>query len=294
MAAAAQNESPLPRTTGLRRSGNEKFYTRDVIAKECVTDLARIVQIDPDTDLLLEPSAGSGSFIPYLEPLANCLIALDIEPDSRDILRQDFLTWDGTQIVLPQGGKMITVGNPPFGRQSSVALKFIKHAAKFSKYIAFILPKSFMKQSMQEKVPLGLHLVHQRELDMNAFTINDQPHFVPCVFQIWERREHAPRIRTPPPQPNLFAFANQQSPHHFAVRRVGVNAGTITPYPASQQCNTQTHYFIHLFQTTNISRTISNLQNCQFLESANTVGIKSISKREIVGEYDNLLSSTGI
>ena len=294
MAAAAQNESPSTQTTGLRRSGNEKFYTRDVIAKECVADLARIVQIDPDTDLLLEPSAGSGSFIPYLEPIANCVIALDIEPDSKDVLRQDFLTWDGTSIVLPQGGKIVTVGNPPFGRQSSLALKFIKHAAKFSQYIAFILPKSFMKLSMQEKVPLGLHLVHQRELDMNAFTINDQPHFVPCVFQIWERRAHAPRVRTPPPRSNLFAFASQSTPHHFAVRRVGVNAGTITPYPASQECNTQTHYFIHLLKTTNISQTISNLQMCQFIESENTVGIKSISKREIVGVYDNFLSNTGI
>jgi len=291
MAAAAQNESPLPRTTGLRRSGNEKFYTRDVIAKECVADLVRIVHIDIDTDLLLEPSAGSGSFLPHLEPLANCVIALDIEPECSNVLREDFLTWDGSELKLPLGGKIITVGNPPFGRQSSLALKFIKHAAKFSQYIAFILPKSFMKQSMQDKVPLGLHLVHQRELDMNAFTINDQPHFVPCVFQIWERREHAPRVRTPPPQPNLFTFASQQTPHHFAVRRVGVNTGTITPYPASRECNIQTHYFIHLFQTTHIPNTISNLQNCQFLESANTVGIKSISKREIVEGYDSILKS---
>ena len=291
MAAAAQNEEPLKSTTGLHRSGNEKFYTRDVIAKECVADLARVVMIDPDTDLLLEPSAGSGVFLPHLEPLANCVIALDIEPDSKDVIRQDFLTWDGTSIVLPQGGKIITVGNPPFGRQSSLALKFIKHAAKFSQYIAFILPKSFMKQSMQERVPLGLHLIHQRELDMNAFTINDQPHFVPCVFQIWERREHAPRVRTLPPQPNLFSFASQDTPHHFAVRRVGVNAGTITPYPASQQCNSQTHYFIHLLLTSNISQTISNFQKCQFIESENTVGIKSISKREVVEVYDNCLKS---
>jgi hypothetical protein len=289
MAAAAQNEAPLAPTTGLRRSGNEKFYTRDVIAKECVADLARIVPIDPETDLLLEPSAGSGAFLPHLEPLANCLIAVDIEPECNNVIKQDFLTWNGTEIVLPRGGKIITVGNPPFGRQSSLALKFIKHAAKFSKYIAFILPKSFMKLSMQEKVPLGLHLVHQRELDMNAFTINDQPHFVPCVFQIWERREHAPRVRTPPPQPNLFSFASQQSRHHFAVRRVGVNAGTIIPYPASQECNIQTHYFIHLLQTTNIPHTISNLKKCKFLESENTVGIKSISKREIVEEYESIL-----
>ena len=290
-AATAHSEMPPERSTGLHRSGNEKFYTRDVIAKECVADLAQVVMIDPDTDLLLEPSAGSGAFLPHLEPLANCLIAIDIEPECNDVIKQDFLAWDVSELTLPESGKVITVGNPPFGRQSSLALKFIKHAAKFSQYVAFILPKSFMKQSMQERVPLGLHLIHQRELDMNAFTINDQPHFVPCVFQIWERREHAPRVRTPPPQPNLFAFASQHTPHHFAVRRVGVNAGTITPYPASQQCNSQTHYFIHLLQTTHIPNTISNLERCQFVESENTVGIKSISKREVVAEYESVLCS---
>lgn len=286
--AAASEHSSAP-TTGLRRGGNEKFYTRDVIAKQCVADLAKAVAIDGDRDLLLEPSAGSGAFLPHLEPLANCLIALDVEPESNDVLEQDFLEWDGSELRLPQGGKIITVGNPPFGRQSSLALRFIKHAAKFSACIAFILPKSFMKASMQARVPAEFHLVHQRELDLNAFTIAEQPHFVPCVFQVWVRRGYL-RPRPALQEPSRFAFTARESPHHFALRRVGVNAGTITPYPQSVECSTQTHYFIRLLQTRQVPDSIARLQRCEFEESHNTVGIKSISKREVVGYYEDVLN----
>ena len=285
---AAASERPSAPATGLRRSGNEKFYTRDAIAKQCVTDLVKVVTIDPDKDLLLEPSAGSGAFLPHLERLANCLIALDIEPDSDDVLKQDFLEWDGSELQLPQGGRIITVGNPPFGRQASLAFRFIKHAANFSACIAFILPRSFMKASMQARVPAKFHLVHQRELDLNAFTIADQPHFVPCVFQVWERRGYL-RPRSVLQEPSRFAFTARESPHHFALRRVGVNAGTITPYPRSAECSTQTHYFIRLLQTDNVPALIAQLRMCEFEESQNTVGIKSISKREVVGHYDTIL-----
>jgi hypothetical protein len=277
-------------STGLRRGGNEKFYTRDAIAQQCVADLVKVVTIDPDKDLLLEPSAGSGAFLPHLEQLANCLIALDIEPESNDVLRQDFLAWDGTELQLPRGGRIITVGNPPFGQQASLAFRFIKHAAKFSEFIAFILPRSFMKPSMQARVPLEFHLVHQRELDLNAFTIDDRPHYVPCVFQIWQRHTQL-RPRAVLQAPTRFTFTTREAPHHFALRRVGVNAGTITAYPGSGQCSCQTHYFICLLQTTNIPDIIRRLQVCEFKESQNTVGIKSISKREVVECYDNVLSN---
>ena len=79
-----------------------------------------------------------------------------------------------------------------------------------------------MKQSMQEKVPLNFHLIHQRELDVNAFLINNQTHYVPCVFQIWERREHL-RFKVARPQPKHFEFTTQQTAHNFSLRRVGVN-----------------------------------------------------------------------
>ena len=59
--------------------------------------------------------------------------------------------------------KIHVIGNPPFGRQSSLAIKFIRHSAKFCNTISFILPKSFKKDSMRNKVPLDFHLIHEKE-----------------------------------------------------------------------------------------------------------------------------------
>ena len=56
----------------------DKFYTQVEVAKECI-DLVP----DLDTyDLIIEPSAGNGSFSSQL----NC-IAYDIEPENKDIIK---------------------------------------------------------------------------------------------------------------------------------------------------------------------------------------------------------------
>ena len=48
--------------------------------------------------------------------------------------------------------KIHVIGNPPFGRQSSLAIKFIKKSCSFSDTISFILPKSFKKDSMKKSI----------------------------------------------------------------------------------------------------------------------------------------------
>ena len=52
--------------------------------------------------------------------------------------------------------KIHIIGNPPFGRQSSLAIKFIKKSAEFCDSISFILPKSFKKDSLKKHFPLNL------------------------------------------------------------------------------------------------------------------------------------------
>ena len=94
--------------------------------------------------------------------------------------------------MAPASDKVCFVGNPPFGRQSSLAKKFIKHIASWEKagVIAFILPKSFKKTSMQKCFPINWHLMECYNLPNDSFVIQGQSHNVPCVFQIWEKREY--------------------------------------------------------------------------------------------------------
>jgi len=75
-------------------------------------------------------------------------MAFDIQPDNPAIKEQDFLTLDLDSFNQP----LVFLGNPPFGKQSSLAKKFIKHITKCQNttVIGFILSKSFKKESTQK------------------------------------------------------------------------------------------------------------------------------------------------
>ena len=130
--------------TGKKRQGNDKFYTNPDIALACFNTFKKY--ITHKNCVIIEPAAGNGAF---LSPLADYNYkAYDILPENEGIILQDFLTLDLAQFQTP----LYFIGNPPFGRQSSLAKKFIKHitACVNTAVIGFILPKSFKKESMQK------------------------------------------------------------------------------------------------------------------------------------------------
>ena len=108
------------------------------------------------------------------------LIAFDIQPEAENIQQIDFLEVD----LWAFNSNLHFIGNPPFGRQSSMAKKFIKKitSCKRTKTIAFILPKSF-KNSFQKVFPLNYHLDFQEDIEKNAFLMNGHEYDVPCVFR---------------------------------------------------------------------------------------------------------------
>ena len=60
--------------------GLDKFYTKPEVAKECYDFL--ISKYDIKDKKFLEPSAGNGSFLPFLKDY----IALDIKPENDNII----------------------------------------------------------------------------------------------------------------------------------------------------------------------------------------------------------------
>ena len=138
---------------GLKRDTIDKFYTIDSVVELCINTIKSSISINKK-DLIIEPSAGGGAFIKYLKLLTKKQIFLDIAPQHKEIIKQDYLTFDPLtleDINVTNNSKIHVVGNPPFGRQSSTAKKFIKHITKCenTQMIAFILPKSFKKMSFQ-------------------------------------------------------------------------------------------------------------------------------------------------
>ena len=130
-------------TKGLKRNSIDKFYTKKDIAEKCTNLMSEYLTISKN-DLIIEPSAGNGSFIPYIKKIVNNYMFYDIEPDNEEVIKQDYLKLDYT--LLKKNNKTIhLIGNPPFGRQSSTTIKFVKKSCEYCDSISFILPRSFKK-----------------------------------------------------------------------------------------------------------------------------------------------------
>ena len=51
------------------------------------------------------------------------------------------------------------LGNPPFGKNCSLAIKFFNKAAEFADLIAFIIPRTFKRISIQNKLNLNFSFI---------------------------------------------------------------------------------------------------------------------------------------
>jgi hypothetical protein len=267
---------------GLKRNTIDKFYTKPNIAELCINVIKQFINI-LDNDLIIEPSAGNGSFISYIKGISNNYIFYDLEPAHDEIIKQDFILIDYEKIKKEYPNIHI-IGNPPFGRQSSLAIKFIKLSCKFATSICFILPKSFKKESMQKHFSRNYHLIYEMDLDKNSFLVNNNEIDIPCIFQIWQYKEI---FRSAPIKqiPIEFKFVKKEDSPDISFRRVGVNAGTISKEIHNK--NYQSHYFIK-FNNNNIDENLKKLKDLNFKHN-NTVGPKSISKQEIIKEFNKLL-----
>jgi hypothetical protein len=273
----------MQRKTGLHRVTTDVFYTKPEIAQVCLDRVRQHCQIS-SYDLILEPSAGSGAFSNLLLPLP--VVAYDIAPAHCSIQQADFLT---VSLDLFQNKRVLVVGNPPFGRQSSLAKKFIRRSATIAQTIAFILPKSFKKESLRITFPLNFHLIDEMDLPVNSFTVEERPHDVPCVFQIWDRRDH-PREIPQKVQPQGFVYVKTTENPDFSLRRVGVYAGTLSD---DLNKSVESHYFIRLNhevkEKLGWKEEFIRRFNQHVFDHNNTVGAKSISKQEFTAVINRIL-----
>ena len=257
--------------TGKYRNTKDQYYTNPIVAKVCVDILKKYAT---EERTWIEPSAGAGVFLD-LVPHA---IGYDIDPKDERIFKQDFL-----ETSVPENA--VVFGNPPFGRQASIAKKFIKHSAEKASVIALILPKSFIKPSMQKAFPLSFHLIESVHLPEDAFIVNGAAYSVPCVFQVWMRKQ-TDRRPAEAEHPFGFSFVKESDRYDIAFRRVGFYAGKCS-LPGSHSA--QSHYFIKLEDVRNVSRILEESQKQWFV--ANTAGPNSISKGEACVFLNDIIGS---
>jgi hypothetical protein len=257
--------------TGKQRTNmKEQFYTDESVAIQCIQHLLSALPVS-ENYLWIEPSAGNGAFLHNVPNHIQC-VGIDIDPKAPDIQQGDFLKW-----TPPKTNQNIVIfGNPPFGRQSTIAKSFISRSCKFATIIAFILPKSFVKPSMYNAFDTHFHLVSSTELAKNSFRINDNKYDVPCVFQIWIRRETHREIDEKV-APCGFQYVKHTEPYDIALRRVGGLAGKCYPNNGTIYSQ-QSHYFLRFDAGFNDS--IYEKIN-MYVFPSNTVGPRSLSKSEV-------------
>jgi len=264
------------------KSELDKFYTKPSVADILINKINL-----NEYGLVIEPSCGDGSFFNQLNH--NNKIGIDIKPGIDNAIETDYLEWDPNIIdrcFLCDNTNVLVIGNPPFGKQGSFAMKFIKKSAEYSDTIAFILPLSFMKDSVKNRIPEYFHLRTEEILDENSFLLDGDNFNVKCCFQIWDKKDiKREKIKKIDPVGfNYTSFENGDA--DLSIRRVGVYAGK-----GSKDINKskQSHYFIKLNDNNMIDFVISELT--KIVWSNLTIGPRSISKSELNEILNEILNN---
>ena len=279
----------------------DKFYTKPEIANLCYNYFISIIKVNEE-DFFLEPSAGSGNFINILERNNHKFIAYDIMPDNEKIIKQDFLSLNNLPNVT------YTIGNPPFGKKSKMAIEFLIKCLSISKAVGFILPIQFRKYSVQNKIPEKYQLIYDVNIPENSFLVNEKNFSLRCCFQIWisdnsvlKNQMKNLRVKKPITQhPDFSIYQYNHTPEtlqyfdynwDFAVYRQGFLDYTKKFYK-KEELSPDKQY---IFFKANSKKILDNLLSLDFEKlSKKNIRIPGFGKADVIEEYNNKFKHTGI
>ena len=168
-----------------RVTGKEQYYTPANLAGALIAEVEKVLgPLRGQT--VLEPAGGTGSFVEAaLAAGAKKIISFDIEPLHPLVQQGDFLVEE----ILESN--LITISNPPFGRNNALSIPFFNKAAQISEAICFIVPRSWRKWSVTNRLDLNFELVFDTDLeidyeDASANSLSNKTRLATC-FQIWKR-----------------------------------------------------------------------------------------------------------
>lgn len=164
----------------------DKYYAPAELLEHVMKVVREYVPLEKVTEIV-EPAAGDGAFMPYLNSLANELGVnvsyYDLDPDIPQIIKQDFL--EGNPMKYKPGRLIVT--GPPYGTGSYLWLGFAKKAAQLADYVVFISPVYFY--NMKHPVP-GLQLVKSDYLGKITFRGSEEfggvPHKVKTCVNVYK------------------------------------------------------------------------------------------------------------
>lgn len=266
----------------------EQFFTCRKLAAKCLAAVEKHFAID-SFNLILEPSAGDGAFFSILPESKR--VGIDLEPMADGISGQDFLQWEPPLFEE----NILTIGNPPFGQRGSLAVEFVNRACQFSRVVAFILPRTFRKDTFFNRVDARFHLVDQFDCD-DFRTPGGEKVAVKSVFQIWERRN----TKRTPIRRDLFhedfelkhahlsrisqeELLNLRIDFDFAIAQVGSNFAPKDVFEVTKGS------YWYVKEVKPGVRELFEKLDFGFLDGLN-LSFKSLSKKDIIEAYNTAKS----
>jgi len=170
-----------------RVTGKEQYYTPPQVAQDILKVVVDLVE-DFEQKVFLEPAGGTGTFIN--EALASGfteVLSFDIEPHHPLVSKGNFLE----KKILHNN--CVTVSNPPFGRNNALSIPFFNKAAEYSDLIVFIVPRSWRKWTVQNKLDRRFTLVREDDLNIDYVDASGEPlsknKYLRTCVQYWKKSD---------------------------------------------------------------------------------------------------------
>lgn len=195
-------KTSAPKLGNRRVTGKEQFYTPPELARSLA---ASLVQFVPDlaSRSVIEPAGGTGAFVRAVQELGvTNVLSFDIEPKFAKVTEADFLAVDLAalqQLSKIEPHSAVAISNPPFGRNNSLSIPFFNHAAGVCDTIAFIVPRSWRKWSVTNRLDRNFHLVSDTDVVVDYVGADGVPLAnklrLNTCFQIWQYSSDSPRTK---------------------------------------------------------------------------------------------------
>ena len=277
----------------------DKFYTLPHVVDACVRAVGEAVGWS-GWDLVVEPSAGGGAFLTRLPGPSGRVVGLDVAPEHPDVRRMDFFDYAPPADVR----RVLVVGNPPFGRVCSLAVRFFNHAAAWAEAIAFVVPRTFRRVSLQNRLDRNFRLVRDDDVPVGSVSVPSfEPHMqAKCCFQVWVRAE-APRrpvaLEGSHPDWTFLPLGprdarGQPTPPEgasFAVRAYGANCGRVQKEGLAA-LRPKSWHWIRPSERVDADALADRIAALDFSVSRDTARQDSIGRGELVALYATALART--
>lgn len=131
---------------------------------------------------VLEPACGDGALVKPLEKA-------DVKVKLADLIDYGVGAEIGDYLESDLGCYDLVLANPPFGKMATLAVAFFNKATTNSDRIAFIVPQSFRKISIIDRLDLDYWPVGDYDLPCQSYLLPDgSTRAVKTCLQLWEKR----------------------------------------------------------------------------------------------------------